>query len=61
MNLFLVSEENGRWQTLHHKTVYRTLPREELQKILEEAGFAEVGWKMPAQSGYYQPIVIARS
>ena len=61
MNLFLVSEENGRWQTLHHKTVYRALPREELQKILEKVGFTEVGWKMPAQSDYYQPIVIARS
>ena len=61
VNLFLVGEENGRWQTVHHKTIYRALPRGELQKILEVAGFPEVGWKMPAQSGYYQPIVIARS
>ncbi len=61
VNLFVVREENGKWRTVHHRTRYRALVREELGRVLEEAGFTEVGWKMPAQSGYYQPIVTARS
>jgi hypothetical protein len=34
--------------------------REELRDLLKEAGFSDIGWKTPAESGYYQPIVIAR-
>jgi hypothetical protein len=28
--------------------------------VLKEAGFSDIGWKTPAESGYYQPIVTAR-
>ena len=34
--------------------------RDELHDMLEEAGFSDIDWKMPAESGYYQPIVTAR-
>ena len=60
VNLFLVDESGGVWETHHHETRYRAVLREELAQILREAGFREVVWRMPDESGYYQPIVTAR-
>jgi glycine/sarcosine N-methyltransferase len=38
----------------------RVVLRTELADILQEAGFRDVFWYMPEDSGYYQPIVTAR-
>jgi len=40
-------------------TTYRALLRETLTQTLSQAGFAEVRWLMPDESGFYQPIVLA--
>ncbi|WP_153801947.1 hypothetical protein [Filobacillus milosensis] len=50
---------NGLWETKHHTTSYRALLREELSQILSEAGFSNITWNMPEDTGYYQPILIA--
>jgi glycine/sarcosine N-methyltransferase len=60
LNLFIVSQLAEGWQTVHRATGYRALLREELSAVLREAGFSEVRWLMPDESGYYQPIVTAR-
>ena len=39
---------------------YRAVRRTELTALLQTAGFSEVRWQMPEESGYYQPVVIAR-
>jgi len=39
---------------------YRATRREELTGLLRSAGCAEVKWKFPEETGFYQPIVIAR-
>lgn len=57
---FMVREAEAGWQTQHCSTHYRALRRNELSQILQAAGFAAITWLMPKQSGYYQPIVIAR-
>lgn len=59
-NLFLLSEKGDGWQMAHHDARYRAVLRDELREVLEEAGFSDANWKMPAESGYYQPIVTAR-
>src|SRR5215203_4014142 len=59
-NLFLLSEEGEGWRTALYDARYRAVLREELRVLLKEAGFSDIGWKTPAESGYYQPIVIAR-
>ena len=41
-------------------TVYRALRRDELTEIVRAAGFREVAWHQPEETGYYQPIVTAR-
>ncbi|MFC6226353.1 class I SAM-dependent DNA methyltransferase [Paenibacillus allorhizosphaerae] len=57
---FIVQEIAGEWVTKHNKTRYRALLREELSEILISVGFSDIEWHMPAQSGYYQPLVVAR-
>jgi len=57
---FILSDTDDGWHTRHYTTHYRAILRSELTLFLREAGFSEVDWQMPAQSGYYQPIVVAR-
>ena len=56
---FIVREAGGAWATAHYATKYRALQRHELGDVLHAAGFGELRWHMPEESGYYQPIVAA--
>jgi SAM-dependent methyltransferase len=60
VHLFIVREAGGDWKTSHYMTAYRALQRDELTAILQSTGFSNIRWHMPEESGYYQPIVIAR-
>lgn len=39
---------------------YRATRREEMTKLLMENGCSEVVWKFPEETGFYQPIVVAK-
>lgn len=39
---------------------YRAVRREELTKLLAENGCSNVVWMFPEETGFYQPIVVAR-
>ena len=39
---------------------YRATRREELTNLLRESGCGEVTWLFPEESGFYQPIVVAK-
>lgn len=39
---------------------YRIILRDELTQLLLDSGCSEVIWKFPDESGFYQPIVIAK-
>jgi SAM-dependent methyltransferase len=58
-NLFILSENDGRWDVTEATTTYRALRRSELSGLLIQAGFQNVVWRMPEDTGYYQPIVSA--
>lgn len=60
VHLFILRAGEGDWQVKHFATHYRALLRHELSRTLREAGFTEIEWQMPAESGYYQPLVKAR-
>ena len=50
-------------ETLHiskFECEYRATRREELTKLLLHGGCREVDWKFTEETGFYQPIVIAR-
>jgi glycine/sarcosine N-methyltransferase len=60
VHLYITEESNGAWTTHRFVSEYRCILREELSNELESAGFNDVRWVMPDESGYYQPIVLAR-
>lgn len=39
---------------------YRAIRREDLTNLLVEYGFSKAEWKFPEETGFYQPIVIAK-
>lgn len=57
---YVVREAGGAWRTHHEETVYRALRRADLAEIMRAAGFREVAWHLPAETGYYQPILTGR-
>lgn len=59
-NQFIMQEIDGAWHTQVNSTSYRALMRPELSSLLAEAGFIDIQWHMPSDSGFYQPIVTAR-
>jgi len=57
---FIIQEVNGEWVTKHNETKYRALLRDELNQFLLKTGYQDIEWLLPEQSGFYQPIVMAR-
>jgi len=57
---FILRENDGNWTVQENSTPYRALLRAELSSMLEAAGFRDIKWLMPDESGYYQPVVTAR-
>lgn len=60
LHLYLTTEADQGWSTHHFVSAYRGLRRQELSDALRSAGFQGPLWLMPAESGYYQPLVLAR-
>ena len=57
---FTLRGEGERWQTTCRRTRLRALLRDELCGALSAAGLADVRWRTPEETGYYQPIVTGR-
>jgi SAM-dependent methyltransferase len=58
--LFVLTEEGpDSWQVRTHRASYRALTRAELSAVLEDAGASVVEWRMPEDSGFFQPLVSA--
>lgn len=60
LTMFILREMGGEWRTDTYSTAYRAVQRAELSAILTEVGFTDIRWHMPQDTGYYQPIVVAR-
>ena len=58
-HLYITQNLGSEWQTFHYTTNYRAVLQHELQHIFEEAGFIDIRWWSPLESGFYQPILIA--
>jgi SAM-dependent methyltransferase len=59
LNHFLMWREAARWETRHYVVDYRALRRRELTALLARAGFGDVRWHMPGETGFHQPLVTA--
>jgi glycine/sarcosine N-methyltransferase len=60
-HLYITREVQGAWETQHYVSNYRAVLREEVIRILQAAGFVSCRWILPAESGFYQPIVLAKA
>jgi SAM-dependent methyltransferase len=60
-HLYITREMKERWQTFHASAVYRAVLRNELTETLGKASFKNVRWRFPAETGFYQPIVLAEA
>lgn len=60
LHLFITRQYDQAWTTHHFVSEYRALQRSELSGVLQSTGFQDVRWLMPAESGFYQPLVLAR-
>jgi glycine/sarcosine N-methyltransferase len=60
LHLYITLEADHEWKTHHFISEYRCLKRQELSDVLQLTGFHEPVWVMPAETGYYQPLVLAR-
>ena len=60
LHLYITLQADQQWMTHHFVAEYRCVKRQELSDLLRSTGFQEPIWLMPAQSGYYQPLVLAR-
>ncbi|MBN1563156.1 MAG: class I SAM-dependent methyltransferase [Anaerolineae bacterium] len=48
------------WRTSTYRGTYRALQRADLNAALTQAGFTDLRWHMPQDTGYHQPLVTAR-
>ncbi|MGO9095712.1 MAG: class I SAM-dependent DNA methyltransferase [Bryobacteraceae bacterium] len=60
VHLYITQETSTGWNCRHFGSVYRAVMREELTAVMQQAGLVEVRWLMPAESGFYQPLVLGR-
>jgi glycine/sarcosine N-methyltransferase len=60
MHLYITRETAAGWESHHFTSAFHAVGRGMLTGALEEAGFSAVRWMEPGDSGYYQPIVLAR-
>jgi glycine/sarcosine N-methyltransferase len=60
VHLYITAKSDQEWKTHHFVSEYRCVLREELSDVLRNAGFGEIDWLMPSESGFYQPLVLAR-
>ena len=60
LHLYITVQSERVWTTHHFVSEYRCLLRNELSTVLQATGFRDVRWLMPAESNFYQPLVLAR-
>jgi len=60
-HLYITRELAEGWQTFHTFARYRAVRRDEVIGPLTQAGFKNGRWLTEAESGFYQPIVLAEA
>jgi SAM-dependent methyltransferase len=60
MHLYITNETAAGWEAHHFSSALHAVPRAMVTGALEAAGFTAVRWMEPGESGYYQPVVLAR-
>ncbi|MEM6345054.1 MAG: class I SAM-dependent methyltransferase [Bacteroidota bacterium] len=57
---FIIRGQGDRFHTKVRLATYRAYRRKEMNEAFRAAGFAEIEWLFPEESGYYQPVFVLR-
>jgi SAM-dependent methyltransferase len=60
LHVYITTQSDSGWDARHFVGEYRCMLRAELSSALNAAGFTDIRWLMPAESGLYTPMVMAR-
>jgi SAM-dependent methyltransferase len=60
LHQYITRQTEEGWEAHHFVAEYRCLLRAELSRALESAGLKQIQWLTPSESGFYQPIVLAK-
>ena len=60
LHMYITARQGQEWRARHFMGEYRALLRRELTGVLTETGFSGIRWLAPEESGFYQPMVMAR-
>ncbi len=60
MHLYITRQTSGGWQGFHFTSEFNSISRRAVQNALVSARFRDVRWLEPRESGFYQPVVMAR-
>ncbi|MGW6732398.1 class I SAM-dependent methyltransferase [Streptomyces sp. NPDC055013] len=58
---FQLLPAGGHWCVQVRRTTYWALGRDRLAGLAAEAGFVGLGWRMPDETGFFQPLLVARA
>ena len=60
-HLYLTRRIAGNWDTSYTAALYRDFAGTNWELAFRQAGFANITWIFPTESGFYQPILTAQS
>jgi len=60
LRLFMLKPSGENWVSRPLLARMRAYTRDEIVKEVEKTGFASCRWLMPSESGYYQPVMVAK-
>ncbi|MFD3944840.1 class I SAM-dependent methyltransferase [Streptomyces sp. NPDC058579] len=58
---FQLLPAGGEWRVQVRRTTYWALGRDRLAGLAAEAGFVDPQWRMPPETGFFQPLLVARA
>ncbi|MEU6757729.1 class I SAM-dependent methyltransferase [Streptomyces sp. NPDC046685] len=58
---FQLLPADGEWRVQVRRTTYWALGQDRLAGLAAEAGFADPEWRMPHETGFFQPLLVARA
>jgi SAM-dependent methyltransferase len=58
---FQLLPADGEWRVRVRRTTYWALGSDRLARLAVEAGFAEPRWRKPQETGFFQPLLVARA
>ncbi|MFF5442083.1 class I SAM-dependent methyltransferase [Streptomyces achromogenes] len=58
---FQLLPAGGEWRVRVRRTTYWALGRDQLAGLAAEAGFVDLGWRMPQETDFFQPLLAARA